>query len=507
MDTFKSKHTEFISEIGRAFMSGDMNALLNDVLKTLARYFPVERGMINIYKQEEDELFADVSYGYSEDQAAKGIYKSGEGITGSVIASGEPVIVPSILDEPRFLNRTGARSGKAGGNTAFICVPIKIEGEAIGTISIDLAKKKTEPLNEEFEMLSMISVMIAHAVNNRKEILRREHELREENTLLKIKLGADKKPGMIVGNSHLMKSVYEKVILVAETDSTVLITGESGTGKELVADAIHQSSRRKDKPLIKVNIAALSHNLIESELFGHERGAFTGALVQKKGRFELADGGTIFLDEIGDLNPNLQVHLLRVLQEKTIERVGGTRTIPLNVRVIAATHQDLEAKINSSEFRTDLYYRLNVFPIYVPPLRERKTDIMLLADYFLDKYNKKTGKKIKRISSDAIDMLNSYHWPGNVRELENCIERAVILSQEDVIRNYHLPPSLQMAELPSQRTDTLDEMTDMFVKEIIIDNLKATKGNITLAAKQLGTTKRILTYKISRLGIDYKKFR
>jgi Nif-specific regulatory protein len=507
MDTSGNKHTEFISEIGRAIMSEDMNVLLNDVLKTLARYFPVERGMINIYKQEEDELFSDVSYGYSEDQAAKGIYKSGEGITGSVIASGEPVIVPSIQDEPRFLNRTGARSSRAGGNIAFICVAIKIEGEAIGTISIDLAKEKTESLNEEFEMLSMISVMIAHAVNNRREILRREHELREENTLLKIKLGADRKPGMIIGNSHLMKSVYEKVILVAETDSTVLITGESGTGKELVAEAIHQQSRRKDKPLIKVNIAALSHNLIESELFGHERGAFTGALVQKKGRFELANEGTIFLDEIGDLDPKLQVHLLRVLQEKTIERVGGMRTIPLNVRVIAATNHNLEAKIGSGEFRTDLYYRLNVFPVYVPPLRERKTDIMLLADYFLDKYNKKTGKNIKRISSDAIDMLNSYHWPGNVRELENCMERAVILSQEDVIRNYHLPPSLQMAELPSKHTGTLDEMTDMFVKEIIIDNLKATKGNITIAARQLGTTKRILTYKISQLGIDYKKYR
>jgi Nif-specific regulatory protein len=509
MNTIRNKHTELISEIGRIFISAkDLNILLQNVLDVLPKYFPVERGSINIYIQELDEIRIDVSHGYSEDQAAKGVYKFGEGIIGSVVASGEPVIVPSIFEEPRFLNRTGARAeaGIEGGNIAFICLPIKTEGETIGAISVDLSKDKKEPFDEEFEILSMISVMIAHAVNSRREMLLRETELIEENKLLKLKLDTGHPAGAIVGKSHIMKLLYDKIMLVADTDSTVLITGESGTGKELVAEAIHNNSRRKDEPFIKVNIAALSQNLIESELFGHERGAFTGALTQKKGRFELANGGTIFLDEIGDLNPQSQVHLLRVLQERTIERVGGTQTIPLNVRILAATHQDLEAKIKNNEFRQDLFYRLNVFPIYVPPLRERKTDILLLADHFLEKYSKKIGKSIKRISSDAIDLLVIYHWPGNVRELENCIERAVILTQEDAIRNYHLPPTLQMADKPSPLAGSLDEMTDMFVKEIIIDNLKLSKGNITQAAKALGTTKRILTYKINNLGIDFKKY-
>jgi Nif-specific regulatory protein len=508
METTGNKHTELISDIGRIFMSsGSLDILLKNLLEALSKYFPIVRGMINIYIQEADEIHIDVSFGYSEEQIAKGIYKSGEGITGSVIASGEPVIVPSVHEEPRFLNKTGARIDETDGNIAFICFPIKTAGETIGAISIDLSKEKNEQFSEEFEILSMISVMIAHAVNSRREMLQNERSLREENRLLKLKLNAEQKTGNMIGNSHVMNSIYEKIALVAETDSTVLITGESGTGKELIAEAIHFNSKRRDKPFIKVNIAALSQNLIESELFGHEKGAFTGAVSLKKGRFELADGGTIFLDEIGDLDPQLQVHLLRVIQERTIERVGGTSTISLDVRILAATHQDLEAKIKNNEFRSDLFYRLNVFPVYMPPLRERKTDIMLLSDFFLEKYNKKIGKSVKRISSDAIDMLTSYHWPGNVRELENCIERAVILAQEDVIRNYHLPPSLQMAEKKSERSGTLDEMTDMFVKEIIIDNLKLTKGNISQAATLLGTTKRILTYKINSLGIDFKKYR
>ncbi|MBN2403076.1 MAG: sigma 54-interacting transcriptional regulator [Spirochaetes bacterium] len=509
MEIIRNKHIELISEIGRIFITEkDLNVLLQNVLNAMPEYFPIARGSINIYIQELDEIRIDVSYGYSEDQAAKGVYKFGEGIIGSVVASGEPVIVPSIFEEPRFLNRTGARMhpGKTEGNIAFICLPIKTEGATIGAISLDLLKNKNDSFDEEFEMLSMISVMIAHAVNSRREMLYREAELREENKQLKLELDPGAIAGTIIGNSHIMKLLYGKIMLVADTDSTVLITGESGTGKELVAEAIHNNSRRKDKPFIRVNIAALSQSLIESELFGHEKGAFTGALIQKKGRFELANGGTIFLDEIGDLNPQSQVHLLRVLQERTIERVGGTQTIPLDVRILAATHQDLDSKIKNGEFRQDLFYRLNVFPVYVPPLRERKTDILLLADHFLEKYSRKMGKSVKRISSDAIDLLMIYHWPGNVRELENCVERAVILTQEDAIRNYHLPPTLQMADKPSPLSGSLDEMTDMFEKEIIIDNLKLSKGNITQAAKTLGTTKRILTYKINKLGIDYKKY-
>ena len=348
--------------------------------------------------------------------------------------------------------------------------------------------------------------MITHAVNSRKEMRKREALLEEENRLLKMRLSSREKPRDILGNSPAMRRMAEKILLVAPTGSTVLITGESGTGKELVADAIHRHSHRKDGPFIKVNMAALPENLIESELFGFEKGAFTGAVGRKKGRFELAQGGSIFLDEIGDLGPGLQVKLLRVIQEKTIERVGGEKTIPLDVRIIAATHQNLEEKIKAGQFRPDLYYRLNVFPIHAPPLRERKADIMLLADHFLEKYRGEHGRDIRRISSEAIDLLTSYHWPGNVRELENCIERAVILSTEDVIRSYHLPPSLQTAE-DSPEPRGLDEMVDRYQKEIIIDHLKMAKGNITRAAQMLGTTKRILTYRVKMLDIEYEKYR
>ncbi|MDY6969194.1 MAG: sigma 54-interacting transcriptional regulator [Spirochaetota bacterium] len=485
----------------------DMNDLLSNVLETLAKYTNIERGMINIHDLESDEIIIDVSYGYTEDEVKKGIYKVGEGIVGSVISTGEPVVVPSIIDEPRFLNRTGARKDQESKNVSFISVPIKISGETIGTISIDLINENSGSFSEVLQVLTTLSILTAHAVNNRREMLIRENKLKEENEKLKQQLSVLKTPREFVGNSRIMRDLYEKIMMVAKTDSTVLIEGESGTGKELIAEAIHFNSNRKSKPFIKVNIAALPHDLIESELFGYEKGAFTGALTQKKGRFELAQGGTIFLDEIGDLSSHLQIHLLRVLQEKTIERLGGIRTIPLNVRVITATHQNLIQKVENNEFRLDLYYRLNIFPIIAPPLRERKADILLLADHFLEKYNKKMEKNILRISSEAIDMLSNYHWPGNVRELENCIERSVIVSNEDTIRNYHLPPSLQMADDQSNHPRTLEEMTDLFVKELIIDNLKLTHGNITKAAEQLGTTKRILTYKINKLGIDYKRYR
>jgi Nif-specific regulatory protein len=348
--------------------------------------------------------------------------------------------------------------------------------------------------------------MIAQAVNSRIESIARERKLKEENELLRKKISMSTVQGRLIGKSSVMKEVYEKILMVSGSDVTVLITGESGTGKELIADAIHQNSKRSNGPFVKVNVAALPKSLIESELFGYEKGAFTGADKMKKGRFELAHGGTIFLDEIGDLDISLQVHLLRVIQEKSIERVGSSETIPVDVRIIAATHQNLEEKIKRNEFREDLYYRLNVFPLHSPKLRDRKSDIVLLADYFLETYSAKAEKTINRLSTDAIDLLVAYHWPGNVRELENCMERAVILCNEDVIRNYHLPPSLQKFE-EKNGYGTLEERTDLFEKELIIDALKISNGNISNAANKLGTTKRILGYKIDKLGIDYRSFR
>ncbi len=500
--------TDLIYKIGRIFSAGeDLVSMLNQVMEQLAKRLSVIRGAINVYNEQQERIYIDSSYGYTSEEVKKGMYKPGEGVIGTVFKTGKPIVVPSIDNEPLFLNKTGARKGRGQGNCVFICVPIETKGSVIGTISIDKEKQYSESFLEELNILSTVAIMIATAVDERRHALMREEELKEENRLLKIKLNRSKSSGKLIGNSQLMRDIYEKILLVAPTKSTVLINGESGTGKEIIADEVYENSDRKGMPYVKVNIAALPDNLIESELFGHEKGAFTGAHSQKKGRFELANGGTIFLDEIGDLNLQGQVKLLRVLQEKSIERIGGTKTIPLDVRIIAATHQNLEKKVEEGNFRLDLYYRLNVFQIYSPPLRERKADIMLLADYFLEKYSAELKKRINRISSEAINMLVSYHWPGNVRELENCIQRAVIINEENVIRSTHLPPSLQIAESVSQRNMTLDEIENQYIKDIIIDNLKITSGNITKAAQRLGTTKRILNYKIKKLNINFMDYR
>jgi len=298
------------------------------------------------------------------------------------------------------------------------------------------------------------------------------------------------------------------VTQVARTNTTVLLRGESGTGKELIAHAIHYNSLRANKPFIKVSCAALPETLIESELFGYEKGAFTGAQNRKKGRFELAEGGTLFLDEIGDLNISTQIKLLRVLQEREFERLGGTETLKINVRLVAATNKDLTRAINEGQFREDLYYRLNVFAIFMPPLRERKSDVLLLADHFLEKYAREHGKRIKRISTSAIDMLASYHWPGNVRELENIIERAVLVCETGVIHGHHLPPTLQTAEKSGTLTRlSLDDAVGAYESDLIQDALKTTRGNRKRAAQLLDTTERILGYKVKKYGIDCDRFR
>jgi Nif-specific regulatory protein len=341
------------------------------------------------------------------------------------------------------------------------------------------------------------------------KVIQRERQLLvDENVSLKHKLQAEFSISNIVGNSHEMREVVEQTARVAQSDTTVIIRGESGTGKELFAEAIHYNSVRKDQPFIRVNCAAIPENLIESEFFGYEKGAFTGADTRKKGRFELADKGTIFLDEVGDLSKMTQTKLLRVLQEQEFQRVGGTQTIKVDVRVIAATNADLEELIEKNKFREDLYYRLNVFSLHLPPLRERKTDILLLADHFMLKYSRKHKKSVKRISTPAIDLLMSYHWPGNVRELENCIERAVVMSDDQVIHSYSLPATLQSAESSNtfQRLSLKDSIAN-YEKEIIQDALKQTKGNIAKAARILSSTERILGYKIKNYDIRTTRFK
>jgi Nif-specific regulatory protein len=342
----------------------------------------------------------------------------------------------------------------------------------------------------------------------RQEQVEELEKLKRENEKLSEALRGINKPANIIGNSGKMQEVYQLIHTVAPTNATVLIRGESGVGKELIAEAIHNASSRVGMPFIKVNCSALPENLIESELFGHEKGSFTGAEGLRKGRFELAEKGTIFLDEIGDLPLSTQVKLLRVLQQREFDRVGGIKTLKSDVRVIAATNRNLEELIQENKFREDLFYRINVFPIYVPPLRERRNDIPALADHFVAKFNQINGSGIKRISSCAIDLLMLYKWPGNIRELENCIERACILSTDEVIRSINLPPTLQTAESShTERKGTLERVLEGVEKQMIIDTLTATKGNMTKAAEIMGITERILGLRIRKYEINIKLYK
>ncbi len=294
---------------------------------------------------------------------------------------------------------------------------------------------------------------------------------------------------------------------VAPSRATVLLRGESGTGKELLAEAIHSGSPRCEETLIKLNCAALPADLVESELFGYQKGAFTGAMQNKRGLFEVANQGTLFLDEIGELSLDAQAKVLRAIQEKEIQRVGGEQTIPVDVRLICATHQPLEKLLTQGRFREDLYYRINVFPIFIPSLKERREDILPLAERFLEDFSKEYGKEIKRISTPAIDLLNMYHWPGNVRELKNCIERSVLICEEEVIRTYHLPPTLQSAESSATGTNlSFGESVAKFEQELLVDSLKKTRGNMLQTARDLRASYRIINYKVKKYGIDPKKF-
>ncbi|MCX7027356.1 MAG: sigma-54 dependent transcriptional regulator [Spirochaetes bacterium] len=312
----------------------------------------------------------------------------------------------------------------------------------------------------------------------------------------------------ILGSSTAMKEVFTLIEQVAGTEATVLVTGESGTGKELVAKAIHEKSTASKGPFVAVNCSALPETIIESELFGHEKGSFTGATTSRLGRFEAAKDGSLFLDEIGDLSPTVQVKLLRILQERSFERVGGNRVIRTNARIIAATHRDLTTEVEKGSFREDLFFRLNVFPIHLPPLRERGADILLLADYFIEKLGTSTGQRIKRISSPALDLLMVYHWPGNVRELENCIARAIILSTDGVIHSYNLPPSLQSAtSTGTEPLSSFDGAIARLEKELLVEALKIERGNSALAARRLGVTERRFRFALQKYKLDFRSYR
>ena len=487
----------------------DLPALLREVLDIMETRMGMLRGTLTLRRPGTDVFVIEAAHGMKPEELERGQYALGEGITGRVARTARPIIVPDISREPDFLNLTGARKNA---RLAFICVPIIRRREVIGTISIDRRPADEQALRHDLRFLELVAGVLAEAVAGIREQKQERESLLAENLRLRRQLDDRYRPANIVGKCNCMRAVYEQIAQVADSAATVLIRGESGTGKELVARAIHVGSSRRQAPFISVNCAALPENLIESELFGHEKGAFTGAAQQRRGRFELANGGTLFLDEIGDISPAVQVRLLRVLQEREFERVGGDRTIKVKVRIIAATSKDLEGAIKAGRFRDDLYYRLNVFPIHLPPLRERRSDIILLADHFLRKYNEIYGKSIKRISTPAINMMMIYHWPGNVRELENCVERAVLSSTDDVIHGYNLPPSLQTSEetgtaiLPEAGA-SLRTLLESYERELLVDALKKYRGNAAAAARHLRATPRVVNYRIKQLGITPRHYR
>jgi len=479
---------------------GELRDHLEQVLQEMNQRVGMQRGMISLLDRESGEVWLDVAHGV-DIQGMEVTYQPGEGITGKVAQTGRPMAVANLGQETHFLDRTGARRLLNRSELSFLCVPIIYDNRVVGVLSADKAARQVENLDRELAMLSSIAELIAKSVHIRA--------LEEDNRRLRHMLGRSTVPSSeIIGHSKVMQEVFGLIAQVADSNATVLINGETGTGKELVARAIHNRSPRHKGPLIQVNCAAMPDTLIESELFGHEKGAFTGALHQRRGRFEEAHGGTIFLDEVGELSAAAQAKLLRVIQEKKFQPLGGSRVVSVDVRIIAATNRNLEQDVAAGHFRADLFYRLNVFPLYLPPLRERGSDIILLADHFVLKYNKEMGKSIKRISNDVLEAFLSHSWPGNVRELENCIERAVLLATGNSIETLHLPPSLQIRNREGERKESgkLNTMIEVQERAMIVDALKESRGNQSQAARLLGTTKRIIQYKIQKFGIDPRRF-
>ncbi len=487
--------------------STDLEECILEVMEEMAKKFGILQAILTVLNRNSSRIYIEVAYGLTEEEKERGEYRIGEGIIGEVVKTGRPYIIDSLPDDPRSLSKARPASGKPD-DGSFICVPVKAKNEIIGTLSVKLSYYSGNAYQNELQLLTIMASMFARLVRSRQDKIEEMEKLHHARLLEHGLYGYNDRISSLVGESGQMQAVYDMITRVAMTNATILIRGESGVGKELVANAIHVQSPRSKIPMVTVNCAAIPETLIESELFGYEKGAFTGAEKLHKGRFEQAENSTIFLDEIGDLSTAMQVKLLRVLQEKEFQRLGGTDTIRANVRIIAATNRNLEEMIGKNEFREDLYYRLNVFPLMVPPLRARRGDIPLLVNHFIEKYNNIHDLKIKRISSTAIDLLMTYHWPGNIRELENCIERASILSTDRVIRSHNLPPTLQSAASTRSRVDgSLGAIMENVEKQLLIDSLNLSKGNITKAAEQLKLTERIMGLRIKKYGIDPSVFK
>ncbi len=503
------KELKLLFEISeRLINSRELTKDLTPILRLVVEHLEAERSFLTIFNRKATRIAIEAAWGLSSQQQARGSYTPGEGVIGRVIELGQPVVISEISKSKLFMNKTRSELTSNGQELSFICVPVMEENQISGALSVIRKFNPHITYEEDIRLMSVVGSLIASAAHYQQEKLEEVELLRQRNRALKNQLDTDLRPKGMVGSSGKMRDVYGLISMVAPTSSTVLIRGESGSGKELIASSIHTNSQREQGPMVKVNCSALPDSLIESELFGHEKGAFTGADQRRAGRFELANGGTIFLDEIGDLPQATQVKILRILQEREFERLGGTETIRVDVRIIAATNRNLEELIEKGNFREDLFYRINVFPLFLPPLRDRREDIPLLVDHFIEKFNKRNKASVKRITTTALNMLMVYAWPGNIRELENCIERACILTRDGVIHSYQLPPTLQTADSTDTRSGGgLMDSVERIEKQLIIEALTSMGGNITRAAQQLKVTERMLGTRVKKYGIDVWRFK
>jgi Nif-specific regulatory protein len=497
-------------------------------MRVLADRLGMERGSLVLLDQLTGKLRTETAVGLTPEEIHRGTYEIGEGITGTVVARGESIVVPDITSDARFLNRTGARNALTGVQTSFICVPIKTEGRTVGAISVDKRFHNDESLRSDQRLLEIIASFIAQALKINEIVAEEREEWQEEKRSITANLRSKYKFDNIIGSAPAMLDVFDTIAQVASSRATCLLLGETGTGKELIAKAVHYNSNRADKPFIRVNCGALAGTLLESELFGHVKGSFTGAIKDKMGRFEGANGGTLFLDEIGTIDTSLQVKLLRVLQEREFERVGDNRTMKVDVRIIAATNLDLQEEVAKGRFREDLFYRLNVVTIYLPPLRNRREDIPRLIDFFLDKFNAENAKQLRKISKEMLNVFVRYPWPGNVRELENAMERATVLSRGDTLTEDLLPTAIRAfaqqgrANMASEGIDALTrrladqsinefelregQIYDMVIRQVekalIEKALTRCSGVKIKAADFLGINRNTLNKKFKELGLE-----
>ena len=489
--------------------TSEKNHALQAVLSLITRHTAMQRASL-LLCNPDGSIRHETAFGEKSD-AVHPACKLGEKATRMILDEGLALAVSTGSNEAFALDSLALRRVSKE-ETACIAVPVLRAGQATGLLAVDRLFADSVALEEDLRLLRVLAGLVGQALHLRLEFEERHSAVVEENRRLQTLLAERFQPAGMVGTSTAMRELFSELIQVAASNATVLLRGESGTGKELVAAAIHAHSSRADKPLIRLNCAALPEGLVESELFGHERGAFTGATGTRKGRFEMADGGTLFLDEVGELTPPTQAKLLRVLQEKEFERVGGTETRRADVRLIAATNRDLESMTREGQFRQDLYYRLSVFPITLPPLRERRTDIMPLAIHFAEKYGEENKRLILRISAEAAALLTAYSWAGNVRELENVMERAVLLcGPSGIIEATHLPAALQTVDTETateaQSGGVLNAALESLERRLIIEALEAAEGIMGKAAENLGITERIMGLRVKKYGLDFREFR